>query len=223
MARIPRKHQLVGYFVYHVLNRGNQRISIFNDKKDYLRFKNTLIRYKKEYCFKVYHWIFIPNHFHLEIELPNPENISELMARWLGGYSRYYRRKYDSAGHHWQGRFKSQPIHKELYLLKCGRYIERNAMRAGLVELPWDYEWSSCKAYVLGLDDGLTDEDSFYRSMGRSRKERQEAYRNWLMEGEDKQFRGAKGVVADQMFMSRLRMGRGRLLPRRRGRPSPKA
>lgn len=157
------------------------------------------------------------NHFHIVIELPRPEDLSNLMARWLGGYSRYYSKRHDYPGHVWQERFKSQPIQKEMYLLKCGRYVERNPYRAHIAEKPWDYEWSSCRYYVNGFNDNLTDEDLFYRGMGINPEERRKFYMNWLMEGEDTGFKGAMSCSGDKQFTSRLRYYKGRLIAKRKG------
>jgi putative transposase len=141
------------------------------------------------------------------------------MARWLGGYARYYCRKYETAGHIWQGRFRSQPIQKEIYLLRCGRYVERNAYRAGIVKRPWDYEWSSCKVYALGINDGLTEQNVYYRAFGTTDGERQSAYRKWLMGGEDEIFKGAERFAGDEQFASHLALSGSRLIARRNGRP----
>jgi putative transposase len=192
-------------------------MTILYDEHDHAHLKAGLVRYKAHYDARIYHWTLIPNHFHISIELPNPEDISSFMARWLGGYARYFCKKYETSGHVWQGRFKSQPVQKEDYLLRCGRYIERNALRARLVKMPWDYEWSSCRYYVFGEDDGLTDEDPFFRGMGKIPGERRRFYMQWLMEGEDEDFRGAEGYIGDGTFKAKLRMYKGRAVGARRG------
>jgi putative transposase len=70
-------------------------------------------------------------------------------------YWHHYRRRYDLVGHLFQNRFKSPAVEAEGYLLSCGRYIERNPVEAGLVAPPWEYQWSSCRAYALGEADAL--------------------------------------------------------------------
>ena len=43
----------------------------------------------------------------------------------------------------------------ENYLLAVARYGERNPVRAGIVEKPWEYPWSSASAHLAGRDDFL--------------------------------------------------------------------
>ena len=46
-------------------------------------------------------------------------------------------------GHLYQGRFKSFPVQEDAHFLTVARYIERNALRAGLVRRAEDWRWSS--------------------------------------------------------------------------------
>ena len=57
-------------------------------------------------------------------------------------------------GHLWQGRFASFVL-DEPYLLTAARYVELNPVRAGLVNAPRQYRWSSAAAHVRGKDDKL--------------------------------------------------------------------
>ena len=74
-------------------------------------------------------------------------------------YVQLFNRRYGFLGHLWQGRFKSPAIQCEGYLLSCGRYIERNPLEAGIVIEPWQYAWSSCRAYACGTADSLLAEN----------------------------------------------------------------
>ena len=219
MGRIARKHQLTGSLAYHVWSRSNGKVRIFHEEHDFRRFMSRLRQYSAECLARIYHWCIMPNHFHIVMELPRPEELTLLMARLLGGYARYYIKRYETAGHVWQGRFKSQPIQKEIYLLRCGRYVERNPYKAGIVERPWDYEWSSCRVYALGIDDGITERNPFYNGFGTTDEERQFRYREWLMDGGDDEFKDARGFAGDQQFASNLALVGNRLMAKRNGRP----
>jgi putative transposase len=72
------------------------------------------------------------------------------MAGLLRAYVHYFHRRTGFVGHLWQGRFRSPAVGVEQYFLSCARYIERNPVEAGLVVEPWEYAWSSCRAYALG-------------------------------------------------------------------------
>ncbi|MFH1504212.1 MAG: transposase [Candidatus Omnitrophota bacterium] len=136
MPSAGRTHQLSQSLLYHVFNRGQNRDKIFHDNEDYNYFIKLLSNCCKAKELKIYHWVIMSNHYHIVLELDEPKMISSAMAGIARSYVYYYHRKYKSAGHLWQGRFKSQPIQKELYLLGCGRYIERNPVKAGMVEKP---------------------------------------------------------------------------------------
>jgi putative transposase len=104
------------------------------------------------------------------------------MRRLQQSYQFHWRRRYELVGHLWQGRFKSLPIEKEAYLLECGRYIERNPVRAGLCERPEDYPWSSASFYLAGQQDGWSflDRDPAYQALGPTDRSRQERYRQYV-------------------------------------------
>ncbi len=132
MPSSARKHQLTNSLLYHVFNRGNARSEIFHHKNDYLHFIKILSRYSQEYTLRIYHWVLMPNHYHLLLELDEPKKLSSIMAGVARSYVHYHHKTYKSSGHLWQDRFKSQPVEKERYLLACGRYIERNPVKAGM-------------------------------------------------------------------------------------------
>ena len=110
MTRQARKHQLQKSLIYHVINRGNARSNIFRDEEDFSYFRRLLKEYKEEYGFLLYHWVLMNNHFHLVVEIEEPEKLSVAMAGMLRSYVYYHHKRYNSAGHLWQGRFKSQGI-----------------------------------------------------------------------------------------------------------------
>ena len=66
---------------------------------------------------------------------------------WLTtAHVRRYHQHYHSSGHVWQGRYRAFPIQEGDHLLTVHRYIERNPVRAGLVERAQDWLWSSAAA-----------------------------------------------------------------------------
>ena len=65
------------------------------------------------------------------------------MGWLLTAHVRRYHQHYHSSGHVYQGRFRAFPIQEDDHLLTVLRYIERNPVRAGLVERAEDWRWSS--------------------------------------------------------------------------------
>ena len=102
------------------------------------------------------------------------------MQYLLFEYSRWYRKSNEYVGHLWQGRYKSELIGKESYFLECGRYIERNPVRAKIVTRLEDYWWSSYRHYALGENNILVDNDPYYDSLSSGGQDRQKLYRDFV-------------------------------------------
>ena len=212
---------LEGSLTYHIFNRSNRRIPVFVDAEDSEYFKDIIWRYKKKYIFKLYHWVIMSNHYHLLIECEEPEMISKIMAGINKAYSFYYHQGRKTGGYLWQGRFKMQAVQKEEYLRTCGRYIEQNPLKAGMVKRAEEFPYSSARWYCLGERDGITDVSPFYESMGRDDKERKEEYSRFLEsydEESDQYFDQSEEPVGYQKFLDKLAKVKGRFMPRRKGR-----
>lgn len=86
-------------------------------------------------------------------------------------------RTYRRSGTLWEGRYRSCPTQAEDYLLTCQRYIELNPVRAGMVEHPAEYRWSSYRANAQGESDALIQPHAVYGALGPDAASRQAAYR----------------------------------------------
>ena len=170
---------------HHVLNRGNNRESIFLDDGDYSFFLSQVRKYKQKFPVRVYHYCVMPNHYHFLIEPPDKESLVGFMQGLMVVYAQYVQRKYDRVGHVWQERYKSPVIQTERYLAYCGYYIEDNPRRAGLVRDLRDWPWSSYRFYAYGRPDPIVDADPNYPVLGGTDRERQENYRVHIMMAED--------------------------------------
>lgn len=179
MPRPPRL--LLSHSFYHIMTRGNNRHEVFKNDSDYQYFIELIKKYKIEHPFELYHYSLMPNHVHLLVKTSAASDFSKFMKRLNLAYFHYYRRKYGWIGHFWQDRFKSQPVGKDAYFIQCGKYIELNAVRKGLVEKPEDYLYSSSRYYILGEKNYLLTEDLLYKELGRSSEERQANYQNFVI------------------------------------------
>ncbi len=223
MPSYARRHQLSNSLVYHVFNRSNARVPIFNTQDDYRQFIKLLIDYSQKFNLKIYHWVIMSNHYHLLLEIDKPEKISKLMAGLARAYTHYYHKAYQSSGFLWQGRFKLQPVQKETYMIACGRYIERNPVRANIVPEAQDYSYSSAKFYCFGKTDGLTIEDPTFVQFAQETIQRQIAYKEFLRNfnnEEEASFVNLENPQGDKEFIRRLIKADGRYMPRKKGRPS---
>ncbi|WP_342039381.1 transposase [Gracilibacillus kekensis] len=147
MIKIPRqarKKSKTG--IYHVMLRGANKQEIFHDDEDNMRFLDTIIKYKKQLEFNIFAWCLMNNHAHLLIK-EGKEELSITMKRIEVSYVHYYNRKYNTTGHLFQDRYRSENVETKRYFMTVLRYIHQNSMKAGLVSRVEDWTWSSCSGY----------------------------------------------------------------------------
>ena len=63
MSRIQRVD--VGNQIYHVLNRANARVQIFDEESDYRQFEEILEKAMEKFDMRVLGYCIMPNHWHL--------------------------------------------------------------------------------------------------------------------------------------------------------------
>ena len=171
---------LVDHGCYHIIARGNNRQWLFTTPAAFRQFLQLITVAKTRYPAQLYHYCLMSNHIHLLLEIAVGTQLPTFMQAVLHGFSRWYRHRQPYVGHVWQGRYKSPLVARESYYLEAGRYIERNPLRAGLVQELRAYPWSSYASYAHGARDPLVDEDPYYARLGRTPSERQAAYRTFI-------------------------------------------
>ena len=132
-----------GGFCYHVLNRGNARAEVFHKPPDSDAFLAALAEAAGRIPMRLLGYCLMPNHFHLVVWPRGDGDLGRWMHRAMTAHVGRYRKHHGSSGHVWQGRFKAFPIQEDDHLLTVLRYVERNALRAGLVARAEDWRWSS--------------------------------------------------------------------------------
>jgi putative transposase len=150
--------------IYHVINRGNNRQSVFHKPEDFQAFLRALAELKERLPFELYGYCLLNNHFHLLLR-PTGATISRIVQSLLVSHTQRYHKHYRSGGHVWQGRFKSPVIQNDEHLLNLLRYIEANPLRAKLVKRADEYPWSSYPAHGLGQSDELLDRVLVYEEL----------------------------------------------------------
>ncbi|MEQ1763222.1 MAG: transposase [Pyrinomonadaceae bacterium] len=168
--------------LYHVIARGNDRQDIFHSHEDRLKFLSLLAKQKARSPFFVYAFCLMTNHIHLLLER-QIDTVGNLMQRVLGGYSRYYNRKYKHVGHVFQARHKSILCQRDRYLAELVRYIHLNPVRAGMVKQPEDHPYSSHREYLGLAEPGLADVDPVLRLFGSHRMAARSAFVAYVMRG----------------------------------------
>ena len=145
----PKRSDVAG-FIYHALNRGNARSDIFLKDGDYEAFERILAEGLERYDVELLAYCLLPNHWHLVL-CPNQDGQMGQFLRWVTAtHTMRYHAHYHSSGegHVYQGRFKSFPVQDDDHFFVVCRYVERNALRAGLVGRAEDWRWGSLWRWV---------------------------------------------------------------------------
>jgi putative transposase len=130
---------------YHVLNRANRRAELFHDPADYSAFVNLMAKAQARLELPMLAACIMPNHVHLVVRPRNGNDIAR-WTQWLfTTHVRHYHEKYGTSGRLWQGRYKAFVCQDDHYLLTLLRYVERNALRAKLVDRAEDWRWGSLR------------------------------------------------------------------------------
>jgi putative transposase len=149
MAR-PLRIEYAGA-LYHVISRGNEQRPIVTDDADRRRRLDWLRRTVETYGWRLHAFALMSNHEHLFVETPEP-NLSAGMQYLNGSYTGYFNRRFARCGHLFQGRFKAHLIDEQGYFQVLSRYIHLNPVRAGIVNHPHEYPWSSYAGYLRAAE-----------------------------------------------------------------------
>jgi len=144
MPRKPRLHYPGA--VYHVILRGNCGQDVFFDAGDRTRFLLLLQESVERFEYRIHAFCLMTTHLHLAVQVGDVP-LSRIMQNIGFRYTQFINRKYQRAGHLFQGRFKALLIDGDSYLLELIRYIHLNPVRAGMVQYPEEYIWSSHSSY----------------------------------------------------------------------------
>jgi len=143
MPRQPRN--AIGGYVYHVLNRSNARVQIFDNNKDYQLFESVLEEGVEKFGMRILSYCIMPNHWHLVLYPLQDNDLSEFMKWITNTHTKRWHavKKTTGQGHLYQGRFKSFIVQDNSYFIALVCYVERNAKKANLVKKTEDWKWSS--------------------------------------------------------------------------------
>jgi putative transposase len=174
MPRPPR-HFVPGYPA-HLVHRGNNRQDIFHCDGDFRFLWKCLKESSQDFEVAVHAYVMMSNHIHLLVTPRDASAVSKTMHCAARRYAGYYNNRYARTGTLWEGRFHAALIPTDRYLLACHRYIDLNPVRAGIVQGPELYPWSSHRAYRFGSVDPLVTPHTRVIAMGFEARARQAAY-----------------------------------------------
>jgi len=146
-----RRREVVPNYPYHIVQRGHNKQKVFHSETDYQKYYTLLMTISREEKVIIQSYCLMPNHIHHLLIPETTDGLALTMRRINITYTHYYNRKYQRLGTLWQGRYYSSIVDKDSYLWIVSRYVERNPVRAGIVEEPEQYKWSSAR-FSLGLE-----------------------------------------------------------------------
>ncbi|HHV15685.1 MAG TPA: transposase [Gelria sp.] len=200
MGRVRRRYSASG--CYHIMLRGNEQKKIFLDDGDHQRFLDILLKKKTETQLLIYAYCLMDNHIHLVVR-DDQNEISTIMKGIATSYAMFFNVKYNRVGHVFQGRFKSEPIEDERYLMSVIRYIHNNPVKAKIVEKPNQYEWSSYRSYVNPEETTIAEVRYILGIIGRNLNEAIQEFKRFSNELDE-----AKYMDEDDEMIKTLEDGR---------------
>lgn len=200
MARKPRID--VAGIPQHVIQRGVNRSFCFVDDHDRNYYLYSLHKAAEQHDCRIHAYVLMSNHVHLLVTGHSLGSVSAMMQSLGRRYVRKFNKRHDRTGTLWEGRFKSCLVDSERYVLICYRYIELNPVRAGIVENPGEYPWSSVHANAFGKVDRLVDPHPVFQMLGAEKTSRMASYRNLL----------ARVLDQDEITSIRAHVNQGKVL-----------
>jgi putative transposase len=200
----------------HVVARCNNREFYFTTAEDFDLLLAHLGELVWTYEVTVYAYTLMSNQVHLLLQAPTHDALGRSLRWFMTETARAFHKARGRRGHFWERRFRACLVEADTYALAALRYLDRNPVRAGLVEDPTTYEWSSCGTYALGPPNRVITFHPSYLALSPYAKVRQRQYRTLLAPSEDPQADGrdprwtTQRAIGSPAFMAPYVPKRGR-------------
>jgi putative transposase len=149
---MPRTARIApGGFIYHVLNRGVGKMTLFRSRRDFEAFQRCLVATQQSAPMRILAYCVMNNHWHLVLWPEKDGDLARFMMRLTITHVRRWliNRHLVGTGHVYQGRYKSFAIQDDVHLATVCRYAERNPVRINAVGSSRDWLWSSAGQAAL--------------------------------------------------------------------------
>ncbi|MBM7648416.1 REP element-mobilizing transposase RayT [Bacillus ectoiniformans] len=181
---MPRKSRRKGSSgIYHIMIRGINRQTIFEEEEDKFKFLEVLSKYKGKSNYQIFSYCLMDNHVHLLMKESEEESISESIKRISSSYVYWYNWKYARCGHLFQERYKSEAVDTDSYFMTVLRYIHQNPLKAGLARTVFESKWTSLHEYLHKTS--LVDIDYALSMFSPNRKKAIELFIQYMQEKND--------------------------------------
>jgi putative transposase len=139
----------------HVVARCNNREFYFTATEEFEILLDHLGEMSSAYGVGLFAYTLMSSHIHLLMQAPAADVLGRPLRWFMTQTAKVFHRIRNRSGHFWERRFRACLVEDDLYALAALRYMDRNPVRAGIVEDPAAYAWSSCARYALGAANGL--------------------------------------------------------------------
>ena len=181
MARLPRIS--LADHPHHVVQRGNNRQAVFADDGDYEAMLELLRLESRQFGIAVHAYVLMPNHFHLLVTPASADALSPMMQAIGRRYVRGFNTRHERSGTLWEGRYRSNLLQPETYLLPCMAYFDLNPVRARTAESAADYPWTSYRHYAGLRHEAWLAPHPLYWALGNTPFAREAAYAELVRSG----------------------------------------
>lgn len=186
----------------HVVQRGNNRTEIFRSAGDHEVFLYITHEAALGHRLEIHAYALMPNHVHFLVTAPAASALPAAMQAIGRRYVPHFNQRYGRTGGLFEGRYRSVLVDEESYWVNCMRYIELNPVRAGLVDTPEAYRWTSYRAHAMEAPDVLLTDHPMYLRLGETPAERSNNWRAFC----------AQGILDSELAELRDAVQKGRLL-----------
>jgi putative transposase len=188
MPRLPRLYAPSG--TVHVVARCNNREFYFLSPEDFGILLDHLGEMSSAYGVGLFAYTLMSSHIHLLLQAPGADVLGRPLRWYMTQTAKAFHRLRNRSGHFWERRYRACLVEDDLYALSALRYMDRNPVRAGIVQDPTTYGWSSCSSYALGVANRLIQYHPSYLGFSPYARVRQRHYRAILSPSSDPQLDG---------------------------------
>lgn len=183
MPRLPRMYAPGA--TMHVVARCNNREFYFTGPEDFEILLDHLGGMSSDYKIRLFAYTLMSNHIHLLLQSPAEDVLGRPLRWFMTQTAKSFHRLRNRCGHFWERRYRACLVEDDLYALAALRYMDRNPVRAGIVEDPSTYAWSSCGSYATGVSNRLIQFHPSYLGLSPYAKVRQRHYLTILAASSD--------------------------------------
>lgn len=177
----PRRFDQAGT-IHHVTLKGHDAGNIFCQDTDCVSFLKLLSSLCQNHGGVLHAYCLMRNHVHLILSLKEDRAMGRIMMATAGGHCRRMNRILGRRGTLWSQRYWSEPLEDEQRIATCHLYIESNPVRAGVVELPERFQWSSYRTHAFGVEDSPATPGDWYMALAAGAASRQVRYQRLMSE-----------------------------------------